>query len=104
MSDAKADETERRTRKRRIDPRLEARGWSVVTADNSGELAPEAITEYPTTSGPADYALSVDGRILGVVEAKRLTIGGATGSSRANRYPKGQPTPELEGIDDHEFG
>ena len=35
-------------------------------------LAP--IEEFETANGPADYALCVDGRILGVVEAKKLTL------------------------------
>ena len=34
-----------------------------------------AVEEYETTNGPADYALCVDGRILGIVEAKKLTLG-----------------------------
>lgn len=28
-----------------------------------------AIEEYPTDTGPADYALCIDGQILGIVEA-----------------------------------
>ena len=43
-------ESERQTRRRRIDPRLEARGWAVVAADRPRTLAPEAITEYGTAA------------------------------------------------------
>jgi type I restriction enzyme R subunit len=34
-----------------------------------------AITEFETANGPADYALCVDGAVLGIVEAKKLTLG-----------------------------
>ena len=30
-----------------------------------------AVREYPTDSGPADYALLVDRKLVGIVEAKR---------------------------------
>ena len=33
-----------------------------------------AIEEYETENGPADYVLCVDGRIVAVVEAKKLTL------------------------------
>jgi hypothetical protein len=35
----------------------------------------EAAEEHPTANGPADYALVVDGRMLAVVEAKKVTLG-----------------------------
>ena len=37
--------------------------------------APKALTEFATHGGPADYTLCADDRVLGVVEAKKLTIG-----------------------------
>ena len=30
-----------------------------------------AVREYPTDVGPADYVLFIDGRAVGVIEAKR---------------------------------
>ena len=66
------------TRKRLIDPRLKAVGWNVVPFSSNLDVAssvPLAIEEYPTDNGPADYALCVDGRIVGIVEAKKLTLG-----------------------------
>ncbi len=89
MSNADADERERQTRKRRIDPKLKARGWTVVAADKPRMSTPEAITEYETDRGPADYALRVDDRILGVVEAKRLTVGPQNSLTQAERYSRG---------------
>jgi len=50
-------ESEWQTRKRRVDPRLEAMGWTVVPFD-AASLATnreDAIEEFPTESGPADY-------------------------------------------------
>ena len=34
-----------------------------------------AVTEFSTANGPADYALVVGGRVLGIVEAKKVTSG-----------------------------
>jgi len=53
-------ESERRTRKRRVDPNLRAWGWEVVPFDAGKPLSGHqrhAIEEYPTVNGPADYAL-----------------------------------------------
>jgi type I restriction enzyme, R subunit len=65
-------ESERQTRKRRIDPLLKSLGWKVVPFDEQRSLAGLsncAIEEFPTENGPADYVLCLDGRIVGVVEA-----------------------------------
>jgi len=89
MASDGANEREWQTRRRRIDGRLQARGWSVVPADAPRKLTPQAITEYETANGPADYALCADGRIVGVVEAKRLTIGPQNALTQAERYSRG---------------
>src|SRR5258708_10728786 len=73
-----SSESERRTRKSRIDPRLRAWGWEIVPFDNARPLSGyrhHAIEEFPTANGPADYALVVDGKLLGIVEAKKVTLG-----------------------------
>jgi len=36
---------------------------------NKGASASE---EYPTSSGPADYVLVVEGNIIGIIEAKKM--------------------------------
>jgi type I restriction enzyme R subunit len=90
--DAQGLESERRTRRRRIDPRLEAQGWRVVPYDPAvavGAYTRHAVTEYPTASGPADYALIVDGRLLGIVEAKKLSLGAQGVLTQAERYARG---------------
>jgi len=80
------------TRKKLIDPKLRSWGWKVIpyspslSLDNCDSCA---IEEFPTESGPADYALCVDGLILGVVEAKRLTLGPQNVLTQAERYSKG---------------
>ena len=48
-----------------------------------------AVEEFETANGPADYALCVDGKILGVVEAKKLTLGPQGVLTQAERYSKG---------------
>jgi len=85
-------ESERQTRKRRIDPLLKALGWRVVAFDPDRSLTNLnncAIEEYPTENGPADYALCLDGRIIGVVEAKKLTLGPEGVLTQAQRYSRG---------------
>jgi len=96
-------ESERRTRKQRIDPRLTAAGWSVVAADSLDGATgqPLAVEEFETVNGPADYALFNGGRCLGVAEAKKLTLGPQGVLVQAERYAKAiDQTPRYQG----EFG
>jgi predicted type IV restriction endonuclease len=60
--------SERLTRKRLIDPKLKAAGWKIIPFSVHKPLishGPCAIEEFETANGPADYALCVDGRIVG---------------------------------------
>jgi type I restriction enzyme, R subunit len=85
-------ESERHTRTERIDPQLEGLGWRIVPFTEGSSLADLnncAIEEYPTANGPADYALCLDGRIIGVVEAKKLTLGPQNVLTQAERYSRG---------------
>jgi type I restriction enzyme, R subunit len=85
-------ESERQTRKKRIDPLLKGLGWKIVAFDEARsltDLSNCAIEEYPTDNGPADYALCVNGEIIGVVEAKRLTLGPQNVLTQAQRYSRG---------------
>ena len=101
MSADQASESERRTRRARIDPRLRACGWQIVPFDHRKPLSAydyHAIEEYPTANGPADYALVVDGQLLGVVEAKKVTLGPQNVLTQAERYSKGiDGTPSVRG-------
>ncbi len=51
-----------------------------------------AIEEYPTNNGPADYALCLTNRLLGLVEAKKLTLGPQNVLTQAERYSRGATT------------
>ena len=85
-------ESEWQTRKKRIDTRLRALGWQIVPFDASTPLSAwtkHAVEEFPTATGPADYALCVNGRILGIVEAKKLSLGPQNVLVQAERYSRG---------------
>src|SRR5262245_51504696 len=92
MSPERSAESERRTRKTRIDPRLKQWGWEITPFNPARPLTGyrhHAIEEFPTANGPADYALVVDGKVLGVVEAKKVTLGPQNVLTQAERYSKG---------------
>src|SRR5437660_8513589 len=85
-------QSEHVTRKKLIDLALKAAGWTIVPFDSRKPLTKYercAVEEYPTESGPADYALCVGGQILGVVEAKKLSLGPQNVLTQAERYSKG---------------
>ncbi|NJM79275.1 MAG: hypothetical protein HC854_05995, partial [Flavobacterium sp.] len=56
---------------------------------NTSALANHAVEEYPTEHGPADYALFVNGKLLGIVEAKKYGIGAQNVLEQAKRYARG---------------
>ncbi len=85
-------ESERQTRKGRIDPLLRECGWIIAGFDPTlaaTSLTVHAVEEFPTDHGPADYALFVGGQLLGIVEAKKLTLGPQGVLVQAERYSKG---------------
>lgn len=85
-------ESERETRRTRIDPKLIEQGWEVVPYDPNRPMIAHtnhAVTEFPTDEGPADYGLVVAGRVLGVTEGKRVTIGPQNVLTQSERYSKG---------------
>ncbi len=86
------DLNEAATRKRLIDPKLRAGGWNLCAFDlakSASGLDRCALTEYPTDNGPADYALVSGGQVIGIVEAKRLTLGPQNVLTQAERYARG---------------
>ena len=97
MPKASPTKSEYLTRKEIIDSKLRAAGWRVVPFRPEGRLTAYdrcAIEEFRTESGPADYALCVGGQILGVVEAKKLTLGPQEALPQAERYSRGlTPSP-----------
>jgi type I restriction enzyme R subunit len=79
-----------------IDARLRARGWDTDTESLRYALGTRpaknrnlAIAEWPTTSGPADYALFVGTTCVGVVEAKRQRKNVSAAIDQATRYAQG---------------
>lgn len=60
-----------------IDEKLEQSGWVVqnVAQLNLGAALGVAVREFPTSTGPVDYALFIDGDPVGVIEAKKSSVG-----------------------------
>jgi type I restriction enzyme R subunit len=87
-------ELEWKTRKDRVDRKLTFLypAWSIVKYRldlNIASLHCRAVEEFPTQSGPADYALFVQGRLLGIIEAKKVKVGPANVLEQAKRYARG---------------
>src|SRR5438552_319980 len=99
MTREPAIKSERATRKQIVDVKLRAAKWQVVPFDPEKPLSANnncAIEEFPTENGPADYALCIGGEILGVVEAKKLTLGPQEVLSQAERYSLGLKARRLD--------
>lgn len=60
-----------------IDARLLQSGWVVQDLSQVNPIASlgVAVREYPTSTGPVDYALFVGGQPVGVIEAKKDDLG-----------------------------
>ena len=63
--------------RQRNDQKLEQAGWVIqdMRQLNLGAAVGVAVREYPTDTGPADYALFVNRQAVGVIEAKRNEAG-----------------------------
>ncbi len=79
-----------------IDAQLRRQGWEVDTANlrySAGTRPIKnralAIAEWPTKSGPADYALFIGTECIGVVEAKRRNKNVSAAIDQAQRYARG---------------
>ena len=84
-------ENEWKTRKERIDKKLKALKppWKIIKYSDKLDtkiLQRCAVEEFPTANGPADYALFVKGRLLEIIEAKKVGIGQGTGEHDANGF------------------
>src|SRR5215472_16198276 len=102
MTGATPKTSEFLTRKQLIDQRLSDAGWRIVPQKAFDPAKPRtvynrcAIEEYPTDNGPADYALALNGHIVAVVEAKKLTLGPQNVLVQAERYSKGVSDSPLD--------
>ncbi len=84
-------ENEWLTRKKRIDAKLRSAGWTIAPYREGMDLSvlgQHAIEELPTESGPADYALVVAGQLVGIVEAKKVTVNPQNVLEQAKRYAR----------------
>ena len=84
------EEQEWFTRKARIDPRLDSLGWKQTPVSRCYRTE-----EHPTDHGPADYVLHLDDSPIGVVEAKKLTVGPQNVLTQAQRYARGLADSKL---------
>lgn len=83
---------EAQTRKRKIDISLSSLSWNIIPYKmglDTSTLFAHAVEEYPTANGPADYALFVQGKLLGIIEAKKYGVGALNVLEQAKRYAKG---------------
>ena len=93
---ANALELDEKDTRRLIDAQLQAAGWEADSEElrfSKGTRPIKgrnlAIAEWPTGSGPADYALFVGLTAVGVVEAKKMAKDVASDIKQAERYAKG---------------
>src|SRR3989442_4667932 len=85
-------EAEWLTRKSRIDTRLKRNGWKIARFSpelSLNALDKIAVEELPTANGPADYGLFVGGQLLGIIEAKKVTVNPQNVLEQAKRYAAG---------------
>ncbi len=88
------DEAEWLTRKKRIDTKLRSLSpqWQIIRYREGLDLSSlhcVAVEEFPTANGPADYALFVNGVLLGIIEAKKVSVNPQNVLEQAKRYSSG---------------
>ncbi len=81
---------EHRTRKQYIDKLLINSKWGPITAFEEGKNYDNgSVEEYPTQTGPCDYALFCKTRPLAAVEGKKVSVGPQNVLQQAQRYARG---------------
>lgn len=90
-------ELEWKTRKERIDKKLRYfnSSWEIIKYNsflNTDLLTNHAVEEFPTNNGPADYAFFVNGKLLAILEAKKVSVDPQNVLEQAKRYSKGIKT------------
>lgn len=86
-------ESEWQTRKKRIDSKLRSINppWTIVEYRDGMDIfkfGRHAVEEFPTESGPADYALIVGGQLVGFIEAKKVAVAPQNVLEQAKRYAR----------------
>jgi type I restriction enzyme R subunit len=87
-------EAEWLTRKLRIDRRLRSLNppWPIIpwhAGLDTSKFNCHAVAEFPTEDGPADYALFLDGVLLGILEAKKVSVNPQNVLEQAKSYSRG---------------
>lgn len=93
-----AKERESETRRKRINAKLKSLGWQIIKHQESVSLLAlqhHAVEEYPTDNGRADYALFVHGKLLGVIEAKKVAVSPQNVLEQSKRYAQGIQKPSV---------
>lgn len=74
----------------KIDTKLIKSGWVIQDMSQINPIASlgVAVREYPTSTGPVDYVLFIDGSPVGVIEAKKDDLGEniTVAESQSERY------------------
>lgn len=82
-------ESEKETRRTRIDGELDALGWKEAKLGSEPAQGPYRIPEIETDEGPADYGLYIVRKLVGIVEAKKVGLSTQNVLTQAERYAKG---------------
>ncbi len=87
-------ELEWQTRRERINTKLTALNpcWDIIKYSENLDLTKltnHAVEEFPTNNGPADYALFVNGKLIGIIEAKKVSVNPQNVLEQAKRYSRG---------------
>lgn len=88
------DELEWQTRRDRVNTKLRKLipAWDIIKYKeglDTSILTCHAVEEFPTGKGPADYALFIKGKLMGIIEAKKVSVSPQNVLEQAKRYSKG---------------
>ncbi len=88
------DEPEWQSRRKHINAELAGlpQPWTVVRFSDKLDLPTltnHAVEEFPTDNGPADYAFFVNGKLLGIMEAKKVSLDPRNVLEQARLHSKG---------------
>jgi len=88
-----SEELEWQTRRERINTKLSSlpSPWKIIKNNarlDYSTLHQVAVEEFPTDNGPADYALFVKKKLLGIIEAKKVGVGPQNVLEQAKRYER----------------
>jgi type I restriction enzyme R subunit len=86
-------ESEKETRKKRIDAKLLGLGWKFKPEGKPPPGRAYWRDELETESGPCDYGLYVDDKLIGLIEAKKIAKGPQEVLGQTTRYAQGISGP-----------